>query len=207
MRSRITRTFFFILLLLSWNSFYPQKVKPEWKLGFNYGIGHEIKNSDYTFTNQYYKVQLYYLIKRSKHFEFELLLQPELNFATHQLLNFYFVTPDEPNYEAKRAEFTKLKNIRDCVLGIGFLIRKPLSKCFSIYALGSVGPLITDTQTERLSKGFAFSDVVSLGLSLKTNPITFDIRPSIRHTSNLGFQSSNAGFNTYNIEFGFSFPL
>jgi hypothetical protein len=73
--------------------------------------------------------------------------------------------------------------------------------------LGSVGPLITDTETERLSKGFAFSDVLAVGLSTKIGTVTFDIRPSLRHVSNAGLNESNAGYNTKNIEFGVSFPL
>ena len=67
--------------------------------------------------------------------------------------------------------------------------------------------MITDTETERLSKGFAFSDVIALGFSLKVDKVIFDIRPSLRHVSNAGLQSSNAGFNTKNIEFGLSLIL
>ena len=92
-------------------------------------------------------------------------------------------------------------------MGIGLCVRKPISKIASIYILASVGPMITDTETERLSKGFAFSDVLALGLSLKVDKVMFDIRPSLRHVSNAQLQSSNAGFNTKNIEFGMSLTL
>jgi hypothetical protein len=122
------------------------------------------------------------------------LIQPEINFATHQLLNLYFVQPKDPNYLEKRAQYTALKDVKEYVLNIGFIARKPISKNTSIYVLGSIGPLITDTETERLSKGFAFSDVLAFGFSLKINKLTFDIRPNIRHVSNAGFQKSNAGF-------------
>lgn len=176
-------------------------------IGLHYGFGDEIKNSDYTYTNRYVKGQLYYTLKTTKNFRFEILLQPEINFATHQLLNLYFVTPDEPNFEEKRERYTKLKDIREYVMNVGFIVRKPLSKTFSIYALGSVGPMYTDTETERLSKGFAFSDVLALGFSLKTGKAVLDLRPNVRHTSNAGLQNSNAGFNTLNIEFGVSFQL
>ncbi len=176
-------------------------------IGLHYGFGDEIKNTDYTYTNHYIKPQLYWQLKKGRHFTYQVLLQPEINFATHQLINFYFVTPDEPDYEEKREEYTKLKDIHEYVLNVGFLVRKPLTKHFSIYILGSVGPMFTDRETERLSKGFAFSDVLSLGFSYRVKNITFDLRPNIRHTSNAGLQSSNAGFNTANIEFGFSLPL
>jgi len=203
MKKKLLVVFFFMLLQRS----FGQEKKHPMFVGLHYGFGNEIKNTDYTYTNRYVKGQLYYVIKIKKDFSFELLLQPEINFATHQLLNLYFVTPDEPNYEEKRALYTQLKDINEYVLNVGFIVRKPLSKTFSIYVLGSIGPMITDTETERLSKGFAFSDVLALGFSLKTKKIIFDFRPNLRHTSNAGLQNSNAGFNTYNFEFGVALPI
>ena len=196
-----------LILIFSLATFYGQNTKRVTRIGFNYGFGNEIKNSDYTYTNHYYKLQAYYPIKETNNFKYELVVQPELNFATHQLMNLYFVTPEELNFEEKRLKYTKLKDIKEYAVGIGFIVRKPISKTVSVYILASIGPMITDTETERLSAGFAFSDVLSLGLSLKMHEVTFDIRPNRRHISNAGLQKSNAGFNTQNIEFGFSFPL
>jgi hypothetical protein len=93
------------------------------------------------------------------------------------------------------------------VFHVGFLVRKPLSKQFSIYVIASIGPMITNTETERLSIGFAFSDVLGLGVSFHTKHVTFDFRPNVRHNSNAGLQNSNAGINTLNFEFGVIFPL
>ena len=186
---------------------FGQEKASKFSVGASYGFGNELKNTDYTYTNRYVKGQVYYSLKKTKNFEFQVLLEPEINFATHQLLNFYFVTPDEPNFEERRARFTKLKDIREYVLHVGFLVRKPLTERFSIYALLSVGPMFTDTETERLSKGFAFSDVLGLGISYKTKHATFDFRPNLRHNSNAGLQNSNAGFNTLNYDFGVVFPL
>jgi hypothetical protein len=186
---------------------YGQKSQSKFSGGFYYGFGSEIKNANYTHTNSFYKAQFYYTLKNAKCFTYHLVVQPELNFATHQLINLYFVKPNEPNYLERREEFTKLKDIREYILNIGFVVRKPITKVFSVYILGSVGPMITDTETERLSKGFAFSDVLAVGLSTKVGAMTFDIRPSLRHVSNAGLNESNSGFNTKNIEFGVSFPL
>ena len=196
-----------LIFIFSITTFYGQNTKGETSIAFLYGFGNEIKNSNYTYTNNYYKVQVSYLIKETNHFKYELVLQPELIFATHQLLNFYFVTPEETNYIEKREKYTKLKDIKEYALGIGLCVRKPISKIASVYVLASIGPMITDTETERLSKGFAFSDVLALGFSLKVDKVLFDIRPSLRHISNAQLQSSNAGFNTSNIEFGISFSL
>ena len=198
---------FLLIIVFSSVTFYAQDTSSKVKLGFDYGFGNELKNSDYTYTNSYYKLQLYYTIKQTKNFEYEILVQPELNFSKRQLLNFYFVKPDDPNYIEKRERYTKLKDIKEYVLNIGFLMRKPISKTASIYVLGSVGPLFTDTETERLSRGFAFSDVLAIGFTFKINKIIFDIRPNFRHVSNAGLQSSNSGYNTKNIDFGFSFSI
>ncbi|WP_415793652.1 acyloxyacyl hydrolase [Flavobacterium saliperosum] len=170
-------------------------------MGIAYGVGNELKNKNYTYTNSFYKIHLGYVFKTATHFRYEMVVQPEVNFGKHQLLNRYFVQPHEPDYEALRERFTKRKTVQDYILNIGIVVRTPIAKSFDIYLLGSIGPMITDTETERLSKGFAFSDVIALGISLKAATLTFDFRPSLRHVSNAGFQGSNAGFNTMNVEF------
>ena len=86
-------------------------------------------------------------------------------------------------------------------------MRKPIGKIFLLYALGSIGPMITDTETERMSDGFAFADVVAFGVTAKVNQFRFDIRSSVRHVSNSGLNSENAGYNTKNVEIGVSYCL
>lgn len=184
-----------------------QQKSDNFRLGLNYGFGSEFNNRNYTFTNMFFKAQFYYQIKKSRNFKYEILVQPEINFGRHQLLNLYFVKSETPNFEQKRVDYMKLKNVREYVLNIGFIVRKPFAKFYSGYLLGSVGPLITDTETERMSKGFAFADVIALGSTADCNQFRFDVRPSIRHVSNAGLGSSNAGYNTKNIEFGISYHL
>jgi hypothetical protein len=203
----IKNTLFLLLFLLSANIIFAQNKNSKIAIGFDYGFGSEFNNRNYTFENHFYKAQLYYRIKETKHFKYELLVQPEVNFATHQLLNLYFVKPETPDYIHKREEYTLLKEIHEYVLNLGFLIRKPIGKVFSIYVLGSIGPMITDKETERMSNGFAFADVLALGFSVNVNQFRFDIRPSVRHVSNAGINSENAGYNIKNIEIGISYCL
>ncbi|TDD74029.1 acyloxyacyl hydrolase [Flavobacterium caseinilyticum] len=198
---------FILIFIFISKSFYAQDKLSKVKFGFAYGIGNELKNTNYSYSNRYYKLQVYYSVLQTKHLEYEFLLQPELNFAKHQLLNFYFVKPDDPNYIEKRERYTKLKDIKEYVLNIGFLMRKPILKTASIYVSGSVGPMIIDTETERLSEGFAFSNIVALGISFKINNITFDVRPNFRHVSNAGLKTVNSGYDTTNIDFGLLFSL
>lgn len=203
----IQKQIFFIAVLLAVFQIQAQEKNSNYRIGLSYGFGSEFSNTDYTFENHFYKAQLYYKIKETKNFEYEVLIQPEINFGKHQLLNFYFVKPEAPNYQQKRDEYTRLKDVREYVLNIGFIVRKPIDKIFSVYVLGSVGPLITDTETERMSKGFAFADVLAVGFTASCHKFQFDIRPSLRHVSNAGLGSSNAGYNTKNIEFGISYQL
>jgi hypothetical protein len=197
---------FFVFFSVS-SGIFGQESQSKMAVGVSYGFGNALSNTNYSYTNQYLKGQLFYTLTKTRRFEFQIVLAPEINFATHQLLNFYFVTPDEPNFQERRDRFTQLKDIREYVLHVGFLVRKPLSKQFSIYVIGSIGPMITNTETERLSIGFAFSDVLGLGVSFHTKHVTFDFRPNVRHNSNAGLQNSNAGINTLNFEFGVIFPL
>ncbi|MDP5200106.1 acyloxyacyl hydrolase [Flavobacterium sp. DG2-3] len=203
----MTRKLLLGLLFLLGAKMAGQERNSHFSLGFNYGFGSEFNNRNYTFTNHFYKLQIYYKLKETKHFQYQILVQPEINFGKHQLLNFYFVKPETPNYQQKRDEYTQLKDVREYVLNCGFLIRKPIDKVCSFYILGSIGPMITDTETERMSKGFAFADVLALGFTTRYHEFRFDIRPSVRHVSNAGLGSSNAGYNTKNIEFGISYQL
>lgn len=193
---------FFFLIKMS-----AQDIKSKIAIGFNYGFGSEFNNKDYTFTNHFYKLQLYYKLKETKHVQYEILIQPEVNFGKHQLLNFYFVKPEEHDYLEKREKYMQLKEVHEYVLNIGFLVRKPIGKKCSFYVLGSIGPMVTDTETERMSDGFAFADVLAVGFSLNVNKFQFDLRSSVRHVSNAGLGSANAGYNTKNIEVGISYSL
>lgn len=175
--------------------------------GLSYGNGSEFSNTDYTYSNNYIQGQVYYTLNPGNKWEYQVALQPEMNFARHRLKNLYFVTPNDPRYIEKREEYTRLKDIREYILNVAFFVRRNFGENFSIYAMGNVGPMITDTETERLTKGFAFCDVFAIGITYKIGDIILDIRPNVRHTSNAGLQQSNAGFNTRNIAFGVIVPL
>jgi hypothetical protein len=61
--------------------------------------------------------------------------------------------------------------------------------------------MIADKASERLAKGFAFSDVFGLGMAYQLGNIQFGYRYSVRHTSNLEMKKPNNGHNTTNMEF------
>ena len=119
----------------------------------------------------------------------------------------YFVEPDEPDYLARREQYTKLKDVKEYVLNISFLVRKPVFKSGSIYMLGSMITMITDIESEHVSICFAFASLLSIWFTFTVNRVTFGLRPNIRHISNAGLQKTNSGYNTKNIDFGFLFVL
>jgi hypothetical protein len=59
----------------------------------------------------------------------------------------------------------KVKDCNEYIVNVGLLMRYSLSKKVKYIYQGSVGPMYTDTATERLSKGFAFADVFALGFN------------------------------------------
>lgn len=171
-------------------------------IGLAYGNGSEFNNADYSYTNSYVQAQVYYSFNPGKKWEYQLAIQPEINFARHRLKNYYFIKPDEPDFEVRRDAYLKLKNIKEYILGVSFFIRHNFSDSFSVYAMGNVGPMITDADTERLTKGFAFCDVFAIGATCKVGDVAIDLRPNVRHVSNAGLNEANAGFNTKNIALG-----
>lgn len=204
----ITLFFSLFIFLLSTNiKLNAQENKKTIKYGFNYGFGEQgifpFSDNDYLYELQFYKGQINYVFKTKGEFSFELNFEPSIYITKHQLLNKHFITPDDgDDYLEQRERLTKKKTMKEYVLGIGIIARYYLIDDLSIYALGSVGPMIIDTETERMAKGFAFSDVFSLGLSYKLNSITIDTRYGVRHVSNLQLQSPNSGYNSTNFEIG-----
>ena len=182
------------------------------KLGFNYGFGTQqsppFNSKDYDYSVQFYKIQINYQLFDKRRWIYELNIEPSFYVAEHQLLNEYYVKPsDRDDYLEKREEYTKNKQINEYVLNLGFLIRHKTFEKISTYVLGSIGPMISDTETERMPSGFAFSDIIALGSTYKINSIFLDIRLSIRHVSNANLNSPNNGHNSTNIEIGFMYQL
>jgi hypothetical protein len=202
-----TNTRFTLFLLLIFSAVHAQDVEHSNSVGVYYGFGNDIKNKDYSYNSHYFKLQFCTVVKESEKMKYELLVQPQVDFVEHQLLNLYYIKEDVPNYQEKRLEYGRLKNIRNYSLNFGLVASRSLSERFSVFMLASIGPMVTDTETERLSKGFAFSTVLSLGFSYKIYNSIFEFRPNFGHLSNAGLQQLNNGFNSVNLEFGLNVPL
>ena len=202
----------FIIGILSVFQTHGQDLPRALRFGVSYGMGTQqifpYNNSDYHYNVHGYKVLINYQLKKSGKFSYELQIEPGIYFARHKLLNEFFVQPDRgANYLELRDIFTKEKTITEYALNAGILVRYSIGKNLSIFALGSIGPMISDTETERLARGFAFSDIFAFGMAYKVGKIMFEIRPGLRHVSNLNTQYPNSGHNSSNIDFGISVAL
>ena len=186
--------------------------KENFRLGFNYGSGAQDRfpfdSEQYRHEVGFYKIQVNYLLKSKRKWSFEINIEPAYYIAEHQLLNEYFIKEsDAENYQELRDLYTQKRTIKEYVLNLGFLTRYTVFKNSSIYILGSVGPMISNKETERLASGFAFSDILAFGTSYNINKIRLDFRYSVRHTSNFEIKDPNNGHNTTNLEFGIQFRL
>lgn len=205
----------FIIFFVFINKVNAQDIIPKSnkiRLGLNYGFGtqqsYPFNSKDYTYDVQFYKIQINYLLNKRTKWSFEINVEPSIYINEHQLLNKYYVQPnDGDDYLEKREEFTKIKQLNEYVLNLGFLARYKLFNSFSTYILGSVGPMYSDTNTERMNAGFAFSDIIALGLSYQIKAIFIDFRYSMRHVSNANLSLPNNGYNSMNFEFGFAYQL
>jgi hypothetical protein len=202
----------FIIGFLTGSQSYSQAEVRSLRLGISYGVGKQqifpYNNSDYSYNVHGYKGLINYPLRKSGKFTFELQVEPGIYIARHQLLNKFFIQPDRgANYLELRDLFAQEKTITEYALNIGIQVRYNLGERISFFILGSTGPMYTDTETERLAKGFAFSDIFAFGIAYKVGKITFELRPGLRHVSNLNTQYPNSGHNSSNIDFGISVAL
>ena len=188
------------------------KFKP-YKLGilYNFATNENFLNDDpdYTYSTKTYKAQAFYKLTNWKTLEIELIVQPQIQFLKHQLINEQYILPSEDNYLEKRAEFTQSKNMNLYGIEFGFAAKKRLSEKLYLQGIISLGFNYIDTRTERLAKGFTFIENFSLGFSYQTFGDSFLYLGTnvFGHVSNLNFQKPNDGYNIFGIEIGYSFEL
>jgi len=186
-------------------------LKP-YKLGFLYNFSSNenfiFDDVDYTYITNTYKAQVFYKLGKWKNINLELIVQPQVQFLKHQLINEQFITPDQENYLEKRTEFTKAKMMNLYGLEFGFGAKKEITEKLNLQGTISLGLSFIDTRTERLTKGFTFIENFSLGFSYKIVKNSYlYIGTNFGHVSNLNFQKPNDGYNVLGIEIGYSYVL
>lgn len=140
--------------------------------------------------------------------EAHVIIEPSYYRVDHQLLNFFFIEPNEPNFQERRDRFTTPRTFNEWALNIGFKMNYPLMDRLDGYAMISSGPMTQGEDTERLKRGFSFSNVLGFGMQYNiTTRFKWDLRLMIRHTSNAGLRFPNSGHNSLGGETGFIYML
>ena len=206
MRTKIVAILFFILL----GSAYAQEKKALVKVlrtGFVYGFSTQNKyirqDSDYRYSSHIFKFSNHFHLYKKPNYSWEATAEAGYYRSKHEAYNIwheYFTSATD--IEAERARFVPLKNMNEYVLNFGVLYRRNLAENLSAYAQGSIGPMYIDTDTERLKKGFAFSDIFALGINYKFKRFSIDFKTMIRHVSNADLKYPNFGYNAVGFELG-----
>ena len=174
------------------------------KLGILYNEAKQnnilFSDKDYDYKTSALKIQLFYLLKKKENWNMNLILQPQVQLAKHQLLNEQFITPDEANFELLREKFTRTKNISLYAFELGFQFQKKLSKSLSFEALLGLGAAYIDVETERLAQGFTFIENISLGFAYCSKISEIYIGGNLGHVSNLNIKLPNSGYNILGFE-------
>ncbi|WP_223813560.1 acyloxyacyl hydrolase [Polaribacter sp. IC066] len=203
--------FFFISMLVYAQDKSKSVLKP-FKIGFLYNYGSNenfiFDDPDYTYTSNTYKLQAFYNLGNWKNVDFDLIVQPQVQFLKHQLINEQYITPDQADYLRKRIAFTASKKMNLYGLEFGFASKIKLTQELNLQGTISLGFSYIDTRSERLAKGFTFIENFSIGLSHQIYEHSFlYIGSNFGHVSNLNFQKPNDGYNILGLEIGYSYLL
>ncbi|CAI8358124.1 MAG: Uncharacterised protein [Flavobacterium sp. SCGC AAA160-P02] len=185
-----------------------QKLK---KLGILYSNAKQnnilFSDKDYDYKTSALKIQLFYLLKKKENWNMNLILQPQIQIAEHQLLNEQFITPDEENYTFLREKFTRRKNISLYAFELGFQFQKELSKSLLFEVLLGLGVAYIDVETERLAQGFTFIENISLGIAYCHENSEIYLGSNFGHVSNFNIKIPNSGYNIFGFEIGYRIKL
>lgn len=181
------------------------------RTGFVYGFASQNtilkQDSDYSYESKIFKFSNHFLLSTKNKHSWEILIEPSYYRSQHQLFNYWSIKESGEAADALRAKYMVLKDINEYVLNVGLIYRYHLDSKSSLYTYLNAGPMYIDTDTERLKKGFAFSDIFSFGYNYRMNTISLDAKTMIRHVSNANLQQPNFGLNSIGFEFGIYYEL
>lgn len=186
--------------------------RPPARVGVNVGTASHrhfpFEKGDYAYANHSIKFQYNRHWIQKRKLSYEILIEPSIYFANHQLLNQNYIQPGRgPDYLEQRERFIQPRSFTEYAINVGVLMRYPVAGGFSAYLLGSIGPMLATDDTERLKKGFAFSDILGLGFAYQPGKVAFDLRFTYRHNSNANLSKPNNGHDSVGLEAGVSVQL
>lgn len=164
-------------------------------------------DEDYDYKTNVFKAQLFYLLRKGSTWDINLIVQPQIQVAKHQLLNPFFVTPDEPNFEALRDKFTQERTLSLMAFELGFQLRRKIFHQMYFEATLGLGAGYIDKETERLAQGFTFIENLSVGLAKSWKSSELYLGTNVGHVSNFNIQMPNSGYDILGFEIGYRILL
>ena len=178
-------------------------------MGFLAGLGTQQKapfdSRDYELNTHYFQFLFQKNLFSNERYNINFYLSPSYFIGNHRLLNEYFIVPEKygSGYKEFREKMMLSKDLHEFSLQFGVEAHVKIYKKNSLFGFASVGPMHVDKETERLAQGFAFSDVLGIGLHVQLNSsLAIETRYSLRHESNANLKEPNSGHNTVNISLG-----
>ena len=162
---------------------------------------------DYDYKTDVLKLQFFYLLNKGNKWDLNLIIQPRVQIANHQLLNEQFITPDEANFLAIRERLTQKRKISLVAFELGFQFRRKIFHQVYFETTLGLGAAYIDKKTERLAQGFTFIENLSVGLAYKWYNNEFYLGTNIGHVSNFNIQEPNSGYNILGFEIGYRIYL
>ena len=187
-----------------------ESIPSNWGIHMGYATqqAFPFKNKDYTLTQNNILVCLRLQQFQLGNFKVDVLSELGYYFSKHQLRNKWFTTTS--NFDDFPENFQEKmmveKNIHQLATHLGITLNWFLSSKIAVFGYGSVGPMWTSQETERLAAGFAFSDNIGLGMKLKYKK-NFWISSVLilRHESNANLKFPNSGHNSVGLRLGVMF--
>ena len=187
-----------------------ESIPSNWEIHVGYATqqAFPFKNKDYTLTQNNILVCLRLQQFQLGSFKVDVLSELGYYFSKHQLRNKWFTTTS--NFDDFPENFQEKmmveKNIHQLATHLGITLNWFLSSKIAVFGYGSVGPMWTSQETERLAAGFAFSDNIGLGMKLKYKK-NFWISSVLilRHESNANLKFPNSGHNSVGLRLGVMF--
>ncbi len=181
-------------------------------IGFTIGKASQktfpLTNDEYIYSTTSVKLQYDRKLWDWGKWDAHILVEPSYYRVDHQLLNFFFIVPEDPNFQERRDRFTQPRSFDEWALNVGLRVSRPLTDRLSGYGMLSSGPMYQGDSTERLKRGFTFSNVLGAGIQFQfAQRFKWDLRAVLRHTSNAGTQIPNSGHNSFGGETGLIYIL
>lgn len=181
------------------------------KVGFLFNSAKQnnflFSDRDYDYQTNIIKAQLFYSLRKGEKWDINLLVQPQVQFAKHQLLNPFYVSSDLPNVQELRDRFTQERNIALYQFELGFQLRTKLKEQLYFESTLGLGAGFISEESERLAKGFTFIENLSMGLACQFKSSEVYLGTNVGHVSNFDTKEPNDGYNILGFEIGYRIVL